>query len=80
MARRWITVAGKGVHRQDERKGGAPAHTVVLPKLAVEALTTLFGNATDANGPVFANRDGGWMSLANLRRSLRSALPESCDG
>ncbi|WP_406235310.1 tyrosine-type recombinase/integrase [Nocardia sp. NBC_01009] len=69
-------VTGKGVHRQDERKGGAPAHTVVLPKLAVEALTGLFGNATDAEGPVFANRDGGWMSLANLRRSLRSALPD----
>jgi integrase len=69
-------VTGKGVHRQDERKGGAPAHTVVLPKLAVEALTGLFGNTADADGPVFANRDGGWMSLANLRRSLRSALPD----
>lgn len=28
------------------------------------------------DGPVFAKRDGGWMSLANLRRSLRDALPE----
>ena len=27
-------------------------------------------------GPVFANRDGGWMSLANMRRALRAALPE----
>lgn len=69
-------VKGQGVHRQDERKGGAPDHTVVLPKLAVEALTRLFGNATEADGPVFANRDGGWMSLANLRRSLRAALPD----
>ncbi|WP_280198686.1 tyrosine-type recombinase/integrase [Nocardia cyriacigeorgica] len=69
-------VTGKGVHRQDERKGGAPDHTVVLPKLAVEALTRLFGEATDPDGPVFANRNGGWMSLANMRRSLRAALPE----
>jgi integrase len=27
-------------------------------------------------GPVFANRDGGWMSLANMRRALRTALPD----
>lgn len=69
-------VAATALHRQDLRKGGAPAHTVVLPRLAVEALTVLFGDATDPDGPVFANRDGGWMSLANLRRSLRAALPE----
>ncbi|NKY56153.1 tyrosine-type recombinase/integrase [Nocardia flavorosea] len=69
-------VVGKAVHRQDERKGGAPDHTVILPKLAVEALAGLFGDATDPEGPVFANRDGGWMSLANLRRSLRAALPD----
>ncbi|MGW0184004.1 tyrosine-type recombinase/integrase [Nocardia sp. NPDC003345] len=68
-------VVGKAVHRQEERKGGAPDHTVLLPKLAVEALAGLFGHATDPEGPVFANRDGGWMSLANLRRSLRAALP-----
>lgn len=69
-------IIGKAVHRQEERKGDAPDHTVVLPKLAVEALTALFGNAADPDGPVFANRDGGWMSLANLRRALRAALPE----
>jgi integrase len=28
------------------------------------------------DGPVFANRNGGWMSLTNMRRSLRDALPE----
>lgn len=28
------------------------------------------------SGPVFANRDGGWVSLANMRRSLRAALPD----
>jgi hypothetical protein len=27
------------------------------------------------DGPVFANRTGGWMSLTNMRRSLRAALP-----
>ena len=26
--------------------------------------------------PVFANRHGKWMSLANLRRALREALPD----
>ncbi|WP_280220146.1 tyrosine-type recombinase/integrase [Nocardia neocaledoniensis] len=67
---------GQSLHRQDERKGDAPDHTVVLPKLAVEALTRLFGSASDPDGPVFSNRDGGWMSLGNLRRSLRAALPE----
>ncbi|WP_051406776.1 hypothetical protein [Nocardia sp. CNY236] len=36
----------------------------------------MFGSATDPDGPVFANRDGGWMRLANLRRSLRAALPD----
>ena len=28
------------------------------------------------DGPVFANRDGDWMSLANTRRALRAPLPE----
>ncbi|MGW4739003.1 tyrosine-type recombinase/integrase [Nocardia xishanensis] len=69
-------VKGEPLHRQDERKGDAPDHTVILPKLAVEALTSLFGDAAGPDSPVFTNRDGGWMSLANLRRSLRAALPE----
>lgn len=77
-------IKGKPVHRQDFRKGDAPAHTVVLPRLAVQALTSLVGDSDLAgmvaergkDQPVFANRDGGWMSLANLRRSLRAALPE----
>lgn len=64
------------MHRQDIRKGGAPAHTVVLPRLAVEALTALFGGAAGPDAPVFSNREGGWLSLANMRRSLRAALPE----
>ena len=59
---------------RDARKGDAPAHTVVLPKFGIEALTTLVGQS-GLDGPVFANRDGGWMSLANMRRSLRAALP-----
>ncbi|WP_063129355.1 site-specific integrase [Nocardia fusca] len=63
------------VHRQDERKGGAPPHTLVLPALAVAALTEMIGQSGD-HGQVFANRDGGWMSLANLRRALRAALKE----
>jgi integrase len=68
-------VAGKPLHRQETRKGDAPAHTVVLPLFGVEAFTALLGE-TGPTGPVFASRDGGWMSLANLRRALRSALPE----
>ncbi|OHU60345.1 integrase [Mycobacteroides chelonae] len=63
------------LHRQDERKHGSPAHTVKLPKFGVEALTQLIGHS-GMDGPVFANREGGWVSLANLRRSLRDALPD----
>ena len=68
-------IKGKAVHRQDLRKGGAPAHTVVIPKFGVEALTALASDA-EPTGAVFANRDGEWMSLANMRRTLRAALPE----
>lgn len=68
-------VEGKPLHRQDTRKGDAPAHTVTLPRFGVEVFTALLGE-TGPVGPVFASRTGGWMSLANLRRSLRAALPE----
>ncbi|QZT56766.1 tyrosine-type recombinase/integrase [Mycolicibacterium austroafricanum] len=70
-------IAGKPLHRQDRRKGDAPEHTVVLPRIGVEALEALKAQSSAGNdGPVFANRDGGWVSLANMRRSLRAALPE----
>lgn len=68
-------IAGKPLHRQDHRKHHAPPHTVVLPGFGVEALTSLIGES-GMEGPVFANREGGWVSLANMRRSLRAALPE----
>lgn len=68
-------IEGKPLHRQDVRKGGAPQHTVLLPRLGVETLTSLVGES-GMTGPVFANREGGWMSLANVRRSLRDALPD----
>ncbi len=68
-------VEGKPLHRQDKRKGGAPPHTVDLPEFGVEVLTGLVGE-TGPDGPVFKSRTGGWMSLANLRRALRAALPE----
>lgn len=68
-------IPGKPVHRKDSRKGDAPAVTVVLPKRAVEVLTEMYGQTGPA-GLVFTNRDGGPMSLNNLRRSLRAALPE----
>lgn len=69
-------IAGQPLHRQDIRKGGAPEHTVVLPQFGVEALEALKTDAAADDGPVFANRDGGWVSLANMRRSLRAALPD----
>ncbi len=68
-------ITGKPLHRQDQRKHGAPPHTVVLPRFGVETLTALVGES-GMEGPVFANRDGGWMSLANMRRALRAALPD----
>ncbi|KGI70251.1 tyrosine-type recombinase/integrase [Mycolicibacterium rufum] len=68
-------IEGKPLHRQDRRKGDAPEHTVLLPRIGVEALEQLKTYAS-GDGPVFANREGGWMSLANMRRSLRAALPE----
>ena len=68
-------IGGQPLHRQDARKGGAPAHTVVLPRFGVDAQVSLVGES-GMSGPVFANRDGGWMSLANMRRSLRAALPD----
>ena len=63
------------LHRQDARKHDAAAHTVVLPRFGVEALAGLVGQS-GMDGPVFASRDGGWVSLANMRRCLREALPE----
>ena len=48
---------------------------MVLPRFGVEAFTVLLGQ-TGPDGPVFANRGGGWSSLANMRRSLRAALPD----
>jgi integrase len=68
-------IAGVALHRQDARKGDAPEHTVVLPRFGVDALMSLVGES-DGPGPVFANREGGWMSLNSLRRQLRDALPE----
>jgi integrase len=68
-------IAGMPLHRQDARKGDAPPHTVMLPRFGVDALMSLAGES-DGPGPVFANREGGWMSLNNMRRSLRDALPE----
>lgn len=63
------------LHRQDARKHDAPEHTVLLPRFGVEALTELIGES-GLSGPVFATRDGGWCSLANMRRCLRDALAD----
>ncbi|MCV7007910.1 tyrosine-type recombinase/integrase [Mycobacterium gordonae] len=68
-------IAGRPLHRQDERKGGAPPHTVVLPRFGVEVLTGLVAES-GMDGPVFTSREGTWVSLANMRRTLRAALPE----
>lgn len=68
-------VTGKGLHRQDARKGGAPAHTVSLPGFGVQMLTGLYA-VTGPDGPVLANRDGGLVALTNVRSSLREALAD----
>lgn len=69
-------VPGKTIHRQDSRKGGAPAITVLLPKFGVEALTALTGETVSMapSATVLTNRDGGLVSLSNIRSALREAL------
>jgi integrase len=69
---------GKPLTRQEFRKGNAPPHTVVLPEFGVKALADLL-EGSDLLDPVFANRNGGWMSLNNMRTQLRNALPEDLD-
>lgn len=69
-------IEGKPLHRQEKRKGGAPEHTVLLPAFGVAVLRSLPRCSSRPEDPVFANRDGGWMSLANMRRALRAALPD----
>ncbi|AHC26599.1 MULTISPECIES: tyrosine-type recombinase/integrase [Mycobacteriaceae] len=71
-------VAGKPLHRQDSRKGGAPAHTVSLPTFGVEVLTELYA-VTGPEGTVLANRDGGLVALTNIRSALREALADHED-
>lgn len=66
-------VAGKPLHRQDIRKGGAPAHTVSLPAFGVQVLAELY-SVTGPAGPVLTNRDGGLVALTNVRSALREAL------
>ena len=66
-------IPGKPLHRQDERKGGAPTHTVTLPKFGVQVLTELYA-VTGPDGPVLTNRDGGWISPSNIATALREAL------
>ncbi|AHC23841.1 MULTISPECIES: tyrosine-type recombinase/integrase [Mycobacteriaceae] len=66
-------VAGKALHRQGTRKGGAPAHTVSLPAFGVQVLTDLYA-VTGPAGQVLTNRDGGMVALTNIRSSLREAL------
>ena len=68
-------MAGKPLHRQDHRKGRAPAHTVTLPAFGVQVLTELYG-VTGPDGTVLKNRDGGLVSLSNIRSSLREALAD----
>ncbi|WP_036463334.1 tyrosine-type recombinase/integrase [Mycolicibacterium neoaurum] len=66
-------IPGKPLHRQDTRKGDAPPHTVTLPAFGVAVLTELYA-ITGPDGPVLANRDGGWISASNIATALREAL------
>jgi integrase len=68
-------VAGKPLHRQNFRKGRAPAHTVILPEFGVQVLADLYA-ATGPDGLVLTNRDGGLVALTNIRSSLREALAD----
>lgn len=68
-------VAGQALHRQNERKLNAPAHRVTLPAFGVRVLTDLYA-VTGPEGPVLTNRDGGLLSLSNIRSSLREALAD----
>lgn len=55
--------------------GRATLHrTPLCSRFDVEALTTLVPDTGGLQGSVFANRDGGWMSLANIRRALPEDL------
>lgn len=67
-------IPGTPLHRQDARKGGAPAHTVLLPKFGVEVLTELFGLTGSVDGPVLVSASGGWVSLSSISKSFRAAL------
>ena len=71
-------VAGKPLHRQNARKGGAPPHTVSLPAFGVEVLADLYA-VTGPAGPVLTNRDGGLVALTNIRSALREALADHED-
>lgn len=73
-------IPGKPVHRQGKRTHGAPPHTVILPRFGVEALTALIADTGGLEGLVFANRDGGLMSLANMRRRCAPRYPRICPG
>lgn len=68
-------IPGKPLHRQEFRKMNAQPHTVLLPKFAVDVLTDLVERSGPTD-PLFANRDGNWISLGNMRRALRAALPQ----
>lgn len=68
-------VTGQPLHRQYARKLDAPAHTVVLPAFGVAVLTELY-SVTGPAGAVLKNRDGGLVSLSNIRTSLREALAD----
>lgn len=69
-------IAGQPLHLQDIRKGpctgahGRPAAAWRRCPGSAE------GRHAADDGPVFANRDGGWVSLVNTPRSLRAALPD----
>ncbi len=58
------------------RERATPRRTPWCCPSSVSKLFTALLGETGPVGPVFANRDGGWMSLCNLRRALRAALPD----
>lgn len=79
-----VDVRGKGTVDQGRTKTPAGKRAIILPRFAVDALTTLRPPAPAAGDPVFPSRIfrdgrnvGRPQTPANVRRTLRSALDQA---
>ena len=74
FARRTARAERKSPERAQARR--TSAHRCAPARFGVDALTALVADSGGLSGPVFVNRAGGWVSLANMRGALRAALPD----